>query len=169
MKNTKLFLGVLIAALVLGFASCKQAEGPQDVNVTDMYKSTADYYYKATGSVTVGGTAYTLGGDSRVRIQWSYNKGTDTNVTAYTISGTVQGLASGATAYTNQTISLAFVKINGKIYEQKTDSTTGLISNVDVTSRFTNGSLGDKKFTYTVAAADNNQGSQAWAITLERF
>ena len=61
MKKINIVLAVLLAALVLGFASCKQ---PKDVNIVSEPTRTHIYRYDVSGTGTQGSTTYTMKGDA---------------------------------------------------------------------------------------------------------
>lgn len=165
-KTIKVFLGVLISALVLGLASCQQANGPQDVKVVDLVTQTQmhDHAYSVTGTLTpntTGASALTISGDAFIR--WSNNIGSDTNYTSYTITGNYYYLAtSAATTYTSGSINLTIYKIGGKYYQRET--TNGKTELVDISSRLTGNPEGSS-FTYTTASTTTSWGS---AITFTR-
>ena len=157
-KTIKVFLGVLISALVLGLASCQQANGPQDVKLVDQVTQVHNHVYSVTGSLTpntTGASALTISGDAW--ISWSNNIGSDTNYTTYSITGNYYYLAtSAATTYTSGSINLTIYKIGGKYYQRET--TNGKTEFVDISSRLTGNPEGSS-FTYTTASTTTSWGS----------
>ncbi len=142
-KITKVLLGLLAGALAVGFASCKQV---QDVNVVDEYTTSADYYYTATGTITISGTEKTV--DSAiVETRWDYNQTTDTNVTIYTISGTYyyKNNATDTNYSSTGTVTFYLYKVNGNFCERKT--TNGKTTYEPVSGL--TGAPGDGTFSYT--------------------
>ena len=142
-KITKVLLGLLAGALAVGFASCKQV---QDVNVVDQYSTGANYAYTATGTITVSGTEKTVD-SAMVEVSWDYNQTTDTNVTAYTISGTYyyKDNATDTNYHSTGTVTLYLYKVNGNFCERKT--TNGKTTYEPVSGL--TGAPGDGTFSYT--------------------
>ncbi len=157
-KTIKVFLGVLISALVLGLASCQQANGPQDVKVVDQVTQMHNHVYSVTGTLTpntTGASALNISGDAW--ISWSNNIASDTNYTTYSITGNYYYLAtSAATTYTSGSISLTIYKIGGKYYQRET--TNGKTEFVDISSRLTGNPEGSS-FTYTTPSTTTSWGS----------
>ena len=160
MKNTKLFLGVLIAALVLGFASCKQEA--QDVNVIgNTVKTDTTFYYSVSGTYKSNSSATAEDVSGYADISWS--SGNITNGTKYTIKYTINHKLSTATTWTSESeATLTLYKIGSKYYKEDVDSNSQKIMN-DVTSRVT-GSI-DGKFTYTLEATSTDAG---YALTFQK-
>jgi hypothetical protein len=170
MKKINIVLAVLFAALVLGFTSCKQ---PKDVNIVDQYTSSYDYYYDISGTATQSGTAYTVKGNAN--FWWSKTR-TDTNLVtlgsfisagAYDASGSVLSgsVLSGSPVIDEDVLDLdPLVKLNGKISTTKT--TNGETKYVDISDRFSNGSIGDSSFTYTYTEPTSNA---EFVLTFTKF
>ncbi|WP_143090557.1 hypothetical protein [Treponema bryantii] len=146
-----MFLGMLVGALVIGLASCKQAEGPQDVNIVDYYKSSASYECTATGTYNYAGSQYTVD-YAFVEVSWNYHKDTDTNTDKYTISGYLYGKTDGSTSYSEIYFSKTFYKKDGKWCITILNTDNGLELH-DVSAHFT-GSPTDSTFSYKVDTSD---------------
>ena len=160
MKNTKLFLGVLIAALVLGFASCKQET--QDVNVLNpTYKDSASYEYTVSG--TYGSVTLKSG---IITVTKNYNKTVDTNVESYTISGTAY--TTGATA-SPVTINTSFKRVSGK-YVKTVTATSGEVTYANISSFFTGVPTDNTWKVKAAASAENNPfGATEVDLTFKRL
>ena len=146
-KTIKVFLGVLISALVLGFTSCQQANGPQDVKITDYPTQTYDYWYSATGTFTPRGTTTAVAASGDVNVWWTKSAATDTNYTTFRLQGNINyKTSSTATSYSSTYINYTITKINGKYYMQQ--SINGESKLVDVSS-YISGSPESSSFTFT--------------------
>lgn len=156
MKKINIVLAVLLTALVLGFASCKQAK---DVNIVSEPTNEHDLRYDISGTATQSGTSYTLKGEARF-YWWDNNK--DTNIVDLDPWGNnfVYGEAYDASnnyvdSVDEDVLDLSpLVKLNGKISTTKT--TNGETKYVDISDRFSNGSIGDSSFTYTYTEPTTN-------------
>lgn len=167
MKKINIVLAVLLAALVLGFTSCKQ---PKDVNIVDYYTDSYDYFYDISGTATQSGTSYTVKGEANF---WWWNTRTDTNLetlnknisaNVYNDSGSILSL-TGSFVIDDDVLDLnPLVKLNGKISTTKT--TNGETKYVDISDRFTNGSIGDSSFTYTYTEPSSNT---EFVLTFTKF
>lgn len=165
MKKINIVLAVLLAALVLGFASCKQ---PKDVNIVDAPSRYYEYYYDISGTATQAGTSYAVKGTAA--FFWS-RPTVDTNketiygsfsANVYDDSGSV---LSGSPDIDEDVLDLdPLVKLNGKISTTKT--TNGETKYVDISDRFTNGSIGDSSFTYTYTEPSSNA---EFVLTFTKF
>ncbi len=92
MRKTKLFFGLLIGALVLGFTAC-QHDGTQDVNVVNWYDTMQSGLFE--GIYTYGDTVITGGGDgyaigtrpsSSGKFSYVIGDGTTKNSNFYTLT-----------------------------------------------------------------------------------
>lgn len=165
MKKINIVLAVLLAALVLGFASCKQ---PKDVNIVDAPSLYYEYYYDISGTATQAGTSYAVKGTAG--FFWS-RPTVDTNkeniycsfsANIYDASGSV---LSGSPDIDEDVLDLdPLVKLSGKI--STTKITNGETKYVDISDRFTNGSIGDSSFTYTYTEPSSNA---EFVLTFTKF
>ena len=155
MKSTKILLGLLIGALVLGFASCKQEV--QDVKVVDQNKTQSKYYYTISGTYNANSSAAAETVTGYAYVSWDSYR--NQNGTEYTISGKYNHKLDTATTYTTTggtTLWINLYKIGGKYYIDDTDATSGEAKQTDVSSRITGNVEGT--FTYTVAATATAPG-----------
>ena len=102
------------------FPSCQQANGPQDVKITDYPTQTYDYWYSVTGTFTPRGTTTAVAASGDVNVWWTINAASDTNYTTFRLQGNINyKTSSTATSYSSTYINYSITKINGKYYMQQ--------------------------------------------------
>jgi len=162
MKKINIVLAVLLTALVLGFASCKQAK---DVNIVSEPTSFHDYRYDVSGTATQSGTSYTVKGNAN--FYW-WTPEVDTNrVTLYgsVSAGAYNESDTNVESFDEDALDLdPLYKLNGKITTTK--NTNNEVKYVDISDRFSNGSIGDSSFTYTYTEPTSNA---EFVLTFTKF